>query len=106
MNNTIIDLEVRRKSYRRPAFSIPALESFALTVSQGESVAIVGESGVSKSTLLHILGLIDRKFEGRYRLFGRDINELSEVAIAAWRNSSLGFILKESTLINSLSIKE
>lgn len=106
MKETVIDLAIRRKYFRKRASSVPALEGFALTVADGERVAIVGESGVGKSTLLNILGLIDRSFEGKYELLGHDVDALSETELAAWRNQSLGFVLQESALINSLSIAD
>lgn len=90
MSGKIIDLEVTRKCYRKPAFSVPALEDFTLEVTEGESVAIIGESGVGKSTRLNILGLIDRKFDGRYHLLGQDVAKLSDSKMAAWRNRLLG----------------
>lgn len=106
MSDKIINLEVKRKYYRKPAFSVAALEGFTLEVIEGESVAIIGESGVGKSTLLNILGLIDPKFDGRYHLLGQDVAKLSESEMATWRNRSLGFVLQESALINSLSIRD
>lgn len=106
MTGAVIDLEIERKCFRKPSLSLSALEGFALTVADGERIAIVGESGVGKSTLLNILGLIDRSFEGRYELLGHDVSALSESDLAACRNQSLGFVLQESALINSLSIAD
>ncbi|MDO4412742.1 ABC transporter ATP-binding protein [Cutibacterium sp.] len=101
-----IEIEIKSKSYGKRIEPLPALNGFALTVGEGEKVAIVGESGVGKTTLLNILGLIDRKFEGEYRLLGQDVDKLSEQELASWRNSSIGFVLQESALINTLSISD
>ncbi|WP_206222274.1 ABC transporter ATP-binding protein [Schaalia sp. ZJ1691] len=106
MTEKVIQLEIQRKSYGKRSAPLSALENLSLEVSAGEKVALVGESGVGKSTVLNILGLIDRKFSGRYYLLGRNVDELSGSDLAAWRNRSLGFVLQESALINSLSIAD
>ena len=102
----VIDLNVERKTYKKGSSSVTLLEHFSLTVAQGEKVAIVGESGVGKSTLLNILGLLDKRYEGSYTLLGRSARTLSDRESAAWRNQKIGFVLQESALINSLSIAD
>lgn len=77
-----------------------------LTVAHGESIAIVGESGIGKSTLLNILGLIDRKYEGEYSIMGKRASELTDTQLARWRNEKIGFVLQESSLINTLRVEE
>ena len=104
--DNVIDLKLEHKTYRRGSSSITLLENFSLTVAEGEKLAIVGESGVGKSSLLNILGLIDRHYAGSYTLLGRSARELSDRESAAWRNQRIGFVLQESALINSLSIAD
>ena len=104
--DNIIDLKLEHKTYRKGSSSITLLENFSLTVAEGEKLAIVGESGVGKSSLLNILGLIDRHYAGSYTLLGRSARELSDRESAAWRNQRIGFVLQESALINSLSIAD
>ncbi len=106
MTDNVIELEIQQKVYSKQSAPLSALENFSLRVAGGEKIAIVGESGIGKSTLLNILGLIDRKFSGRYRLLDRDVDGLSESELAALRNQSLGFVLQESALINTLSIAD
>ncbi|MBT1018070.1 ATP-binding cassette domain-containing protein [Canibacter sp. lx-72] len=106
MTNNLIELSVKHKAYKKGLSPVTALGNFSLTVTAGERVAVVGESGVGKSTLLNILGLIDRKFTGSYRLLGEQVLDLSETELARWRNEKIGFVLQESALINSLSIAE
>ena len=102
----VIDLNLDHKTYRKGSSSVTLLEHFSLTVAEGEKVAIVGESGVGKSTLLNILGLLDTRYEGSYRLLGRSARTLSDLESAAWRNQKIGFVLQESALIGSLSIAD
>lgn len=104
----IIDLKVQKKVYvnKKERTMRTVLTGFELEVSSGEKIAIVGESGVGKSSLLNILGLIDKEFVGEYSLFGLKTNELSKNRIAEWRNQKIGFVLQESALIDSLNIED
>ena len=77
-----------------------------MQVGAGEKLAIVGESGVGKSSLLNILGLLDRDYRGEYYLFGEKTNELDEKVLAKWRNQRIGFVLQESAMINSLTVEK
>lgn len=103
---TIVDLSILEKRYKTRASTISLLNGFSLKVEPGERVAIVGESGVGKSTLLNILGLLDTQFLGQYTVFGRDVKTLSQSEMARLRNQSIGFALQESALIQSLTISE
>lgn len=102
----IVALQIQRKAFQKKSAPLSALENFSLRVVRGEKIAIIGESGVGKSTLLNILGLIDRKFSGTYSLLGRNVHDLPESELALWRNQLLGFVLQESALINTLSIAD
>lgn len=102
--SVIISIKIREKKY--PKKQISLLKNFSLDVWPGESVAIVGSSGVGKTTLLNILGLLDRQYEGEYHLFGKDIADISEEEQAQWRNKYLGFVLQDSALIDSLTIED
>ena len=100
----IIDLKIESKNFKHN--NVTSLQNFSLAVNQGETIAITGDSGVGKSTLLNILGLLDSKYEGHYNLFGHDMKEMSEKEKASMRNNQIGFVLQESSLINNLTIKE
>lgn len=104
--NKIIDLTIQEKEYKNKKTHISLLNDFTLEVNNGERIAIVGKSGVGKSTLLNILGLLDRNYNGSYTLFGLQTKELSLRQLAEWRNQKIGFVLQESALINSLTIEE
>lgn len=77
-----------------------------MQVGAGEKLAIVGESGVGKSSLLNILGLLDRDYRGEYYLFGEKTNGLDEKVLAKWRNQRIGFVLQESAMIHSLTVEK
>ncbi|MEK4200616.1 ABC transporter ATP-binding protein [Cytobacillus sp. FSL K6-0265] len=102
--NSIIKLEIQKKTFKKKDFSI--LNNFDLEVKPGERLSIIGESGVGKTSLLNILGLLDTDYQGNYKLFDSPVNDLSRNKLAEWRNQKIGFVLQESSLINSLTIED
>ncbi|MBP3222465.1 MAG: ABC transporter ATP-binding protein [Actinomycetaceae bacterium] len=102
----IIDLNIKEKIYTKKRTTLHLLRDFTLQIQQGETIAILGESGSGKSTLLNILGLLDTQYSGRYSLYNTDVKTLSVNTRAQWRNEKIGFVLQESTLIHSMSIKD
>lgn len=102
--SNIIDLTIKRKSFKKKDVSI--LEDFHLKVQTGEKLAIIGPSGVGKTSLLNIVGLLDTHYEGSYSLFDSSVDNLSNKMLAKWRNQKIGFVLQESALINSLSLED
>ena len=102
----IIDLKIKEKIYKNKKLQISILNNFNLEVNAGEKIAIVGESGVGKSSLLNIIGLLDRNYNGEYTLFDSRANSLHTSELAQWRNQKIGFVLQESALINSLTIED
>lgn len=77
-----------------------------LQVARGESVAVVGESGVGKSTLLHLLGALDRADGGRVVVAGHDLFSLSSRALAAVRNRDIGFVFQFHHLLGDFDAVE
>lgn len=102
--NSIIKLEIQKKTFKKKGFSI--LNDFKLEVEPGERLCIIGESGVGKTSLLNIIGLLDTQYQGSYMLFGSSVKDLSPNKLAEWRNQKIGFVLQESALINSLTIED
>ncbi len=102
----IIDLKIRKKIYTSKKSQLSILNNFNLEVNAGEKIAIVGESGVGKSSLLNIIGLLDRNYDGEYTLFGSQPDHLLTDELAQWRNQRIGFVLQESALIDSLTIED
>ena len=102
----VIDLSIKEKTYKCKQSQLSILNNFSLEAAAGEKIAIVGESGAGKSSLLNILGLLDRNYVGEYTLFGSPTDQLHTSELAQWRNQRIGFVLQESALINSLTVED
>jgi lipoprotein-releasing system ATP-binding protein len=85
---------------------IEVLAGVDLDVARGEFVAIVGASGTGKSTLLHLLGALDRPTEGQVRLDGTDYAGLGPDALAALRNRKVGFVFQFHHLLRDFTALE
>ena len=85
---------------------VRALNGVSLTVQRGEFVAIVGQSGCGKSTMMNVLGCLDIPTRGTYLLDGTDVRELNDKQLSRIRNKEVGFIFQQYNLIQSLSVLE
>jgi lipoprotein-releasing system ATP-binding protein len=94
------------KGYGDGPRRLEVLRGLDLAVREGEMLAVVGPSGVGKSTLLHILGLLDRPDSGRLELFGTDAATLDLVQRARWRNRRIGFVFQFHALLPEFSLEE
>ena len=97
MSEPLLRTESLRKSFRMGDSEISVLDGIDLRIDRGERVAIVGQSGVGKSTLLHILGTLDHPTSGRVWIDGEDVFEKDPAALAGLRivqsASSSSFII-------------
>ncbi|MBR0795390.1 ABC transporter ATP-binding protein [Bradyrhizobium jicamae] len=87
------------KSYPSGGTIVRAVSNVSLTIEHGEFVAIRGRSGSGKSSLMNLLGLLDRPDSGRYALGGREVAKLSEGGRAAVRSRDIGFIFQQPALL-------
>ena len=94
------------KSFPTRAESLIVLRGLSFELSSGENLAVLGPSGCGKSTLLHILGTLDTPTTGRVTLDGVDPTNLSEPALAAFRNERVGFVFQDHHLLPQCSVLE
>ena len=94
------------KSYNVDSRRISVLNDVSLTVEAGGFVVIEGQSGSGKSTLLSLLSGLDRTDSGTIKLAGTDISNLSEDALAPFRNRTIGFVFQSFHLVPSLTAIE
>jgi lipoprotein-releasing system ATP-binding protein len=102
----LIQTEGLSKSYVVGNVRLDVLRDLSFTVSRGETTAVVGVSGVGKSTLLHILGTIDRPTSGRVWVDGEDPFQLKPPALARFRNQTIGFVFQFHHLLPEFSALE
>jgi lipoprotein-releasing system ATP-binding protein len=89
-----VAVEHLNKFYQVGTQRIHVLRDLSLTVEKGEMLAIVGASGVGKSTLLHALGGLDRVDSGSIRLQDRELASMSDAALVEFRNRNVGFVFQ------------
>lgn len=110
MNDVISDAVIRAeglaKTYAEGKMHTPVFDGLELSVSRGETVAIIGASGAGKSTLLHLLGGLDVPTAGEVYVAGQRMSALSDAARGALRNRNLGFIYQFHHLLPEFSALE
>jgi putative ABC transport system ATP-binding protein len=102
----LIQADGLKKTYRMGPTEVHALRGVGLEVAHGEFVAIMGASGSGKSSLLHLLGCLDRPSEGWYRLDGTAVESLSDTQLSRLRNETIGFVFQAFNLIPQHNILE
>ena len=85
---------------------VRALDGVSLSIDRGEFVAVVGQSGSGKSTMMNVLGCLDIPTHGEYYLDGTNVRELSDRELSRIRNRQIGFIFQQYNLIHSLTVLE
>jgi len=106
MSEPILVARAISKSYPSGERRIEVLKGLDLEVDRGEAVAVVGDSGVGKSTLLHILGGLDRPDSGRLLFQGEDVTAAAGPAISDYRNRRIGFVFQMHHLLPEFTALE
>jgi ABC-type lipoprotein export system ATPase subunit len=102
----VVELSDVTKTYRLGEVQVQALRGVNMKASKGEIVAIMGRSGSGKSTILNLVGALDRPTSGRVIIAGRDISRLSESKLGEIRRELIGYIFQFYNLIPVLSAYE
>ncbi len=94
------------KSYWLHGKCIDVLSGVSLDIESGELVSLVGASGAGKSTFLHVLGTLDAPVAGSLRFDGTSVFELSDAAVARFRNRTIGFVFQSHFLLPEFTALE
>jgi lipoprotein-releasing system ATP-binding protein len=106
MSDPLVRVRDLRKSFRTGGETIEVLRGIDVTIESGDCVAIVGSSGVGKSTLLHILGTLDHPTSGTVEFRGEDVFAKSSDELARFRGDCLGFIFQFHHLLPEFNAVE
>ena len=104
----VAELRDLRKTYYKPDGSVmvEALRGINLVIPRGQYVAIMGASGSGKSTMMNVLGCLDRPTGGVYLLGGSDVTTMSDEELSRFRGRTIGFIFQAFNLIPQLTVEE
>ena len=94
------------KTYQGKGVPTPALRGVDLEIARGSFTAIVGPSGHGKSTLLHIVGGLDRATAGSVEVLGNDISSMNDTQLARFRAQHIGFVFQFFNLLKGLTVAE
>jgi lipoprotein-releasing system ATP-binding protein len=104
--NDLITVRGLTRTYRAGQGALPVLRGVDLDLARGEMVAVVGDSGVGKSTLLHLLGALDRPDGGSYLFNGQEVLKGRPVDLASFRNRDIGFVFQSHNLLPEFNAVE
>jgi putative ABC transport system ATP-binding protein len=103
---TVIQLQDIHKTYHTGEVDVHAVRGVTLDIAQGEFVALMGASGSGKSTMMNIIGCLDRPTGGKYSLDGIDVSQLDRDELADIRNQKIGFVFQGFNLLARTSALE
>lgn len=99
----IIEFNHMAKGYQKNGQTNYVHQHFNLTINRGEFVALMGPSGLGKSTLLHLMGGLDQPSSGEIMVAGAKLHQMSEQALADWRAQHIGFVFQAHHLLPVIS---
>jgi putative ABC transport system ATP-binding protein len=102
----IAEFQDVHRHYRMGDNVVRALDGVSMRVLKGDYLAIMGRSGSGKSTMLNLLGCLDRPTSGKYLVGGRDVSQLSDDELSEVRGHDIGFIFQSFNLIPQLTVLE
>jgi len=104
----LLDIRNLTKTYRAPdgGDAVDVLRGVNLQMNAGESLAVVGPSGSGKSTVLNLVGALDKADSGEVLVDGKDIEKFNEEQLAAYRNTTVGFVFQLHHLLPQCTILE
>ena len=102
----MVEIRNLKKYYGKGENLVKAVDHKNLTIERGKFTAIVGRSGSGKSTMLHLMGGLDRPDKGRVFIDGEDIFKLKDEQLAVFRRKKIGFIFQDYNLLPSLNVWE
>jgi len=105
-NEIILRLDNVSKIYKMGEVEVPALRGVSVEIRKGDFVAIMGQSGSGKSTMMNLIGCLDTPTKGSIYLKSQDISKMSESNLASLRGRTIGFIFQQYNLIQSISAFE
>jgi lipoprotein-releasing system ATP-binding protein len=106
MSNILMDIQSISKSYSTVHGIVPVLTDVTFSLRKGEVVTITGASGVGKSTLLHIMGGLDRPTLGSILFNGQSVFEMTDRQLASFRNRKIGFVFQFHHLLPEFTAQE
>lgn len=106
MSEAIIRMKDVHKTYRLGKVEIRALDGVTLEIQSGCFTSIAGASGAGKSTMLHILGCLDHATSGEVHVNGRNLSEMGDSELTAFRKRNIGFVFQFFNLIPTLTARE